>query len=59
MVDRVITEEAKRKRRDLSLMWIDYKNAYDSVPHLWIQELMIIYKVNTHIVKFITRSMKF
>ena len=29
--------EAKRKRSHLSIAWIDYKKAYDMVPHSWIQ----------------------
>ena len=40
LLDKFICEEAKRKKRNLSMMWIDYKKAYDSVPHSWIKELM-------------------
>ena len=59
LLDKKITEDAKKKKKNLSLMWIDYKKVYDSVPHLWIQEFMQIYKFNTHITNFITHRMKY
>ena len=58
LLDKAVTEDAKKKKKNLSLMWIDYKKAYDSVPHSWIQELMKIYKFNSNIMNFITHTMK-
>jgi len=53
MIDKLIDEDAKRKKRSVSLMWIDYKKAYDSVPHSWIIEAMKLYKIDDTIINFI------
>ena len=34
-------------------MWIDYKKAYDIIPHSWIKEMLKIYKVDSTILNFI------
>ena len=36
LLDKALMKVAKKKQRNLSMMWIDYKKAYDSVPHSWI-----------------------
>ena len=33
LIDKAVLREAKRKRRHLSVAWIDYKKVYDMVPH--------------------------
>ena len=57
MLDKLISEDAKRKKRSVSLMWIDYKKAYDSVPHSWIIEAMKLYKIDDTTCKFIEMLM--
>ena len=51
---KVLTEDTKRKNRNLSVMWIDYKKAYDSVPHEWIIEMLKLYKIDDTIIKWIS-----
>ena len=36
LIDKMILENCKTKHRNLSTAWIDYKKAFDSVPHAWI-----------------------
>ncbi len=36
LVDGMITEGAKVRRGGLSVAWIDYRKAYDRVPHVWV-----------------------
>ena len=50
-------EDARKRKKNLSVMWIDYKKAYDSVPHSWLIEVLKLYKINKHIANFIIRSM--
>ena len=38
-------------------MWIDYKKAYDSIPHSWIEDMMDLYKIDETIIAFITTLM--
>ena len=37
LLDKNILEQAKTKKRNVSILWIDYTKMYDSVPHLWIE----------------------
>ena len=50
LLDKSITEDAKKKHRNLSVMWIDYKKAYDSIPHSWLVEALKLYKINKHVI---------
>ena len=58
MLDKAITEDAKKNKKNLSTMWIDYKKAYDSVLHKWILECLNIYKIETHTQHFIQTMIK-
>ena len=53
----MITEITKNKKGALSQAWIDYKKAFDSVPHSWILEVMKMYGIHSWIVEFILRTM--
>ena len=57
LLDKTITEDAKKKKRQLSVMWIDYKKAYDSVPHSWLIEMMKLYKIDKQTINFIIKLM--
>ena len=43
-VDSTVKEEAKRQQRDLSVAWVDYRKAYDSVPHDWLRVMLAAIK---------------
>ena len=36
LIDRMVTQDCHRVRRNLSMAWIDVKKAYDSVDHEWL-----------------------
>ena len=36
LVDKAILKKCRRRLTYLSMAWIDYKKAYDMVPHSWI-----------------------
>ncbi|XP_066930549.1 uncharacterized protein [Clytia hemisphaerica] len=38
LIDRMILESCRAKNKNLSTAWIDYRKAFDSVPHDWILE---------------------
>ena len=42
---------------NLGMAWIDYKKAYDMVPHFWILESLELVQVSDNILKFVKRSM--
>ena len=45
LVNKTILEDCKRRQRNLSMAWIDYKKAFDSVPHTWINRCLDLYKI--------------
>ena len=44
-------------RKNLSTSWIDYKKAFDSVPHSWILKCLQMYKIHPVLITFIEESM--
>lgn len=53
MIDKLLTEDVRRKNRSASMMWIDYKRSFPSVPHSWLLEAMKTYKIDNNIIEFI------
>ena len=53
----MIIEDCKKKKKNLSMTWIDYRKAYDSVPHSWILKTLQIYRFNEKLIKFMRTSM--
>ena len=43
--DRAVIKEVKSRNKYLAMAWIDYKNAYDMVPHSWIMECLDLFGV--------------
>ena len=39
------------------MAWVDYRNAYDMVPHSWIIESLKLAQVAPNIIEFIEKSM--
>jgi len=37
LIDRMVCQDSQRGRRNLSMVWIDVKKAYDSVDHRWLE----------------------
>ena len=35
-IDRAVIKEVKSRNKNLAMVWIDYKKAYDMVPYSWI-----------------------
>ena len=46
LINKMIIEECKKKKKNLSMAWIDYRKAYDSVPHSWILKTLQMYRFN-------------
>ena len=48
-IDRAEIKEVKSRNKNLAMAWIDYKNAYDMVPHSWIIECLDLFGVAENI----------
>ena len=47
----------QKDEENLSTAWIDYKKAFDSVPHSWILKCLGMYKIHPVLVTLIEESM--
>ena len=50
-------KEVKKFRKNLAMVYIDYRKAYDMVPHSWILEMMEVMGVAKNVGSLIRRSM--
>lgn len=50
-----VCEEVKHFKRNLSVAWIDYRKAFDSVPHDWLLEILSVIWAPQHIQTFLRR----
>ena len=57
MINNAILENCKKRKKNLSTAWIDYKKAFDSVPHSWIIKFLQMYKTYPLHISFIEESM--
>ena len=53
----MILEECQNKRKNLSTEWIDYRKAFNSIPHSWIIKALQIYNVSPILVSYTRHSM--
>ena len=58
LIDKSILKNAKRRHTNLAMGWIDYKKAYDMVPHSWINKCIDMFGVSDNIGNLIRNSMK-
>ena len=57
LINKMIFKNCRKKNKNLSTAWIDYKKAFDSVPHEWILKLIELYKISPIISNFLRTSM--
>lgn len=58
IINKTILEEVKTRKRNLLILWIYYRKAFDSIPHSWLEKSVKIYTVCPTKVIFMTESMK-
>lgn len=57
IIDSVICNQAHTKKRNLFIAYVDYKKAFDSVPHEWLLEVLRLYRIEPNIVNFLGHLM--
>ena len=57
LIDKAITKDARMKCRNLNMAWVDYKKAYDMVPHSWILEVISMFGLADNICNLLSQSM--
>ena len=53
LINKAIMTEVRRRRRNLFTIWLDYKKAFDSVPHEWLIYALMLAKVPPQLVSSI------
>ena len=54
----MLQKDRKSRNKNLAMAWIDYKKAYDMVPHLWIIECLDLFEVEDNIKSLLVNSME-
>lgn len=55
IIDSIIHRQAIAKNRNLHCTYIDYRKAFDSIPHPWLLRILEIYKINSKLIDFLTQ----
>ena len=58
LIDKLVLKDCKKRCTNLSMAWIDYRKAYDMVPHSWIKECMSMFRIAENVKTFIESSME-
>ncbi|XP_045535833.1 uncharacterized protein LOC123721337 [Papilio machaon] len=58
LIDMTINQQVRRNRKNLCTAWVDYKKAYDSVPHSWLRRVLELYKVDVTLCTFLSSCMR-
>ena len=53
LIDKMILRNSRRRKTNLHVAWIDYKKAFDSLPHRWIAKCLQIVGVSGNIRQFL------
>ena len=58
LIDKMILEDAKMNKKNLSMVWTDVRKAFDYVTHAWILKVLSMNKTNKRIIKFVENIIK-
>ena len=58
LIDKTILKDCRKRRTNLAMAWIDYRKAYDFVPHSWILECLDMLGIADNVRIFLEKSMK-
>ena len=56
LIDKMVLTDCKRKHKNLAMALVDYKKAYNMVPHSWIIESLKMAQVAENIITFLQKS---
>ena len=58
LIDKTVLKDCEKRHTNLSMIWIDYKKAYDFVPHVCINECMELFGIADNVRNFLEKSME-
>ena len=57
-IDRAVIKEVNSRKKNLAMAWIEYKKAYNMVPHLWIIERLDLFEVADNFKSLLVNSIE-
>ncbi|CAB3245221.1 unnamed protein product [Arctia plantaginis] len=57
IIDSIVMRQAQTKNRNIHMMYVDYKKAFDSVPHSWLLYVLDHYKIHPCLITFLSTAM--
>ena len=58
LIDKMVMKNSRRRKTNLSMAWIDYKKAFDMIPHTWLIECLKIYGAEENTISFLKNTMR-
>ena len=58
LIDKAILMDCKRRHTNMAMAWIEYKKAYDMVPHSWVVECLEMFGIAKNVREFLKNSMQ-
>ena len=55
LIDKTILRDCRKRYTNLGMVWIDYKKAYDMVPHSWVLKNLELVQVFDNILESVKR----
>ena len=53
LIDQLMLGDWKRRNINLAIAWVDYRKAYDTIPHSWIIECLEIFGIEENVKEFL------
>ena len=58
LIDKTVLKNCRKRHTNLAMAWIDYKKAYDFIPHSWIKECTELMGIAGNVRELLLKSMK-
>ena len=59
LISKAILQVSKRRKKKMSMAWIDYQQAFDRVPHSWIIKSLEVIGINNKVISFSKKVMTY
>lgn len=57
-IDKMLMKEVKQRKKNVTMAWVDYEEAYDMVPHSWLDECFEIFGIADNVKRLLSNTMK-
>ena len=58
IINSMVLDDAKQRNKNVSIAWIDYKKAFDSIPHDWLIKSLEIHGFDDVLINFFKKGME-